>query len=64
MWAMYLLIQFRLEFVLDAIRFRLFLKSPDYKYVPYVIRKEENVITFAINNSRRIATPNLKVSSK
>ena len=25
--------------ILDAIRFRLFLKSPDYKYVPYVIRK-------------------------
>ena len=25
---------------MDAIRFRLFSKSPDYKYVPYVIRKE------------------------
>ena len=25
---------------MDAIRFRLFLKSPDYKYVPYVIRKK------------------------
>ena len=24
---------------MDAIRFRLFPKSPDYKYVPYVIRK-------------------------
>ena len=34
-------IEFRLESVLDAIRFRLFLKSPAYKYVPYVIRKEE-----------------------
>ena len=38
----------------------MFLKSPDYKYVPYGIRKEENVITFAINNSRRTATPNLR----
>ena len=38
MWAMY---QFRLESVLDAIRFRLFPKSPNYKYVPYVIRKGE-----------------------
>ena len=34
-------IEFRLESVLDAIRFRLFLESPDYKYVPYVIRKKE-----------------------
>ena len=25
---------------MDAIRFRLFPKSPDYKYVPYVIRKK------------------------
>ena len=24
---------------MDAIRFRLFSKSPDYKYVPYFIRK-------------------------
>ena len=64
MWAMYLYIQFRLESVLDAIKFRLFPKSPDYKYVTYVIRKEENVITFAINISRRTATPNLRVSSK
>ena len=41
MWAMYLWIQFRLESVLDAIRFRLFPKSPDYKYVSYDICKEE-----------------------
>ena len=40
-------IEFRLESVLDAIRFRLFLKSPDYKYVPYVIRKERTSSRFA-----------------
>ena len=34
-------IEFRLESVLDAIRFRFFSKSPDYKYVPYVIRKRK-----------------------
>ena len=26
---------------MDAIRFRLFPKSPDYKYVPYVIHERE-----------------------
>ena len=26
---------------MDTIRFRLFLKSPDYKYVPYVIHRED-----------------------
>ena len=31
-------------------RFRLFSMSPDYKYVPYVIRKRENVLTFCNNN--------------
>ena len=30
---------------------RLFPKSPDYKYVPYVIRKKENVLTFATSIS-------------
>ena len=57
-------IEFRLESALDAIRFRLFLKSPDYKYVPYVIRKRRTSSRLANNNSRRIATPNPRVSSK
>ena len=53
-------IELEIESVLDAIRFRLFLKSPDYKYVPYDIRKKRTSSRFATTPWRN-ATPNSRV---
>ena len=59
------LVQFGLEIESDLDTwFKLFSKFPDYKYVPYDIRKKKNVITSRNNNSRRTATPNSRISSK
>ena len=35
---------------MDAIRFRLFSKSPDYKYVPYVIHEKRTSSRLTNNN--------------
>ena len=57
------LVQIRDRVRFGRVRFRLFPKSPDYKYVPYDIRKERSSSRFATTPWRN-AAPNSRVSSK